>query len=239
MTKIWEQWAELSVDDGETTSIVQMTESLYCVHGIFAMKFSKTIPFSFYANCFVNCLLFAFYFPNALICILSDINDQLDARSVRFKFYKWNKKNWIWIPVRVSEWVCTRIMTLISFRCFLFGIPICLGLPKIKANWVRFNHLAIQFFWRWMEFNCYKKVFAFFCCSIDKSLLNTMKCQSPDTDNFCVYVDLFFAFVVSVCVCRVVEKISNEKIKIIISIMNCTHIYKPTFARDIHSIDLN
>lgn len=55
-----------------------------------------------------------------------------------------------------------------------------------------------------------------------------MMCQSPDTGNS-VTVLLFAAR----------WKISNEKIKIIISITNGTHIYKPTFARDIHLIDLN
>lgn len=77
-----------------------------------------------------------------------------------------------------------------------------------------------------MEFNCYKKVFAFSVSAQSQESIEHNEMSKPRYRRFCACV-------------RRRWKISNEKIKTIISIMNCTHIYKPTFARDIHSIDLN
>lgn len=50
------------------------------------------------------------------------------------------------------------------------------GCQKTHQNWARLNHLAIQFFWRWMEFNCYKKVFAFFFAQLQKYTYWTQWC---------------------------------------------------------------
>lgn len=91
MNKVWEQWAERLMTERQHPLL--RWPSLCIVSTIVAFKYNSVL-LTF--ELFRELSSFGFWFLKCFNFLLSDINDQLDAYSVRFKFYKWNEENGIW-----------------------------------------------------------------------------------------------------------------------------------------------